>query len=423
MIGTFIPYVARVGPGSVGLGADSALDGTLTVSEAEGTTMKLLSGLNVVGPSVVVGVMLIFAIHGRSEATTVLGGNDVVNRAQIDGFTNFTILDRNHPISTNGTVTAWEIYARDDLGMPFDSLQLVIFRVTPAEFSIVGTSELRTPTQTGVNIFVLASPIEVQAGDLVGLRYTGKASVPFDSPSSGFPRGDFDGTMLFTSNNSGLTNIFVNSSDRTYSVRVITTAAPIARADSASGLAVLVGDMVTLNGSASSDPDQDPLAFSWTLTVVPSGSGSVLTGQTTEFPTFTPDVPGDYTARLTVSDPFGGLATDDVTVTAEGGADFVKKQIMQALNLIGDLKSEQVTSRGNQKALQQFLGQALAALRSGDMDRARDKLMKSIDRTDGCVLHGEPDHDGDDRRDWITDCAAQAGVYQLLTTALAALGP
>ena len=56
------------------------------------------------------------------------------------------------------------------------------------------------------------------------------------------------------------------------------------------------------------------------------------------------------------------------------------------------------------------------------MDRARDKLQKSIDRTDGCALRGTPDGDGD-RRDWITDCAAQTPVYGLLTTALGALTP
>jgi K319-like protein len=185
--------------------------------------------------------------------------------------------------------------------------------------------------------------------------------------------------------------------------------------------AVFVGDKVMLNGSGTRDPDRnDVLRFSWTLTT-PVGSAAVLTEATTEFPTFVTDVPGEYIAILTVTDDFGGIATDDVIVTADIGANFVPRLLMQALNLIGDLKSEQVTSRGNQKALQQFLGQALSALRNGDTDRARDKIMKSIDRTDGCTLREAPDHDGDDRRDWITDCPAQRGIYELLTTALGAL--
>jgi hypothetical protein len=152
-----------------------------------------------------------------------VGGNDVIDRPVVDDYINFTILDRNHPIGTDGTLRAWEIYARDDLGLPFDPLQLVIFRQTgPITFAIIGTSELRTPTQVGINTFPLASFIAVRAGDLVGLRYTGKASVPFeyDPPSFSARRGDFEGTMLFSTYDSGLTNTFETSSDRTYSIRV-----------------------------------------------------------------------------------------------------------------------------------------------------------------------------------------------------------
>lgn len=169
-------------------------------------------------------MVLIFAMHGSTSGATVLGGNDPIARTFVDGFTNFTLLDRNHPISANGTVTAWEIWEiYPNLGA-IDPLQLVIFRQTgPTSFDIVGISELKTPTEFGVNTFSLPSPIAVQAGHLVGLRYAGRASVPFDldPPSFSFSRGDFNGTMLFTDNNSGLTNSFVGSFDRTYSIRVI----------------------------------------------------------------------------------------------------------------------------------------------------------------------------------------------------------
>lgn len=159
----------------------------------------------------------------------VVGGNDTIDRTFIDEFVNFTVLDRNRPISTNGTVTAWEIYARDSLGLPLDPLQLAIFRQTgPTSFVIVGTSDLSTPVVVGVNTFTLGSPIAVQAGDFVGLRYAGRASVPYqlDPPSFSFSRGDLSGTMLFTGHNSGLTNFFLGSSDRTYSIRVIGEAVP-----------------------------------------------------------------------------------------------------------------------------------------------------------------------------------------------------
>jgi len=195
--------------------------------------------------------------------------------------------------------------------------------------------------------------------------------------------------------------------------------APIADAGPDQG--VFVGDVVSLDGSLSSDPDIDPLTFSWTL-ARPDGSTAVLTGDTTASPTFTADVPGTYTATLTVADSFGATASDSVDVSAITSTQSVDALILRALNLIGAMPREQVTTRGNQNALQNFLTQTLDALHRGDVEHARDKLAKSINRIDGCALRGRPDGDGD-QRDWVTDCAAQAAVYPLLTNAFGALAP
>jgi len=180
-----------------------------------------------------------------------------------------------------------------------------------------------------------------------------------------------------------------------------------------------VGDAVSLNASRSHDPDLDTLEYSWTL-ATPVGSGAVLAGETTAFPTFTPDVPGSYIATLTVSDPFGGVATDSLVVSVVTGAQFAENQVVMGLNVVGALAPEQVTTRGNQNALQQFLTEVIAALQSGDFDQARHKLTKAIERTDGCALEKIPDGNGQGR-DWVTDCAAQASLYPLLTTALDAV--
>lgn len=82
----------------------------------------------------------------------------------------------------------------------------------------------------------------------------------------------------------------------------------------------------------------------------------------------------------------------------------------------------EVRTAGNQIAFANFLTQALVAIEESDPDRAIDKLEKAIARTDGCVLRGAPDARGHGR-DWITDCAAQTEIYDLLNDALNALLP
>src|SRR5947208_1134690 len=172
------------------------------------------------------------------------------------------------------------------------------------------------------------------------------------------------------------------------------------------------GQLVTLDGTGSFDDNTatENLIFAWTLTSKPDGSSA----------TFTLDVPGSYTATLTVNDPFGGVATDSVVVSVVTGAQFAENEAVKALNLIGALRPEQVTSRGNRNALQEYLTQAIAFLQAGEFDQSRKKLTKALERTDGCALEGTPDGNGPGR-DWVTDCAAQAKLYDLLTAALDAL--
>lgn len=91
-------------------------------------------------------------------------------------------------------------------------------------------------------------------------------------------------------------------------------AAPVANAGSAQN--VLTGATVTLDGSASSDANSDPLTYSWTFTNKPAGSAAALAGATLAQPTFTADVAGTYVASLTVNDGQVDSASSTVTVTA-----------------------------------------------------------------------------------------------------------
>lgn len=183
---------------------------------------------------------------------------------------------------------------------------------------------------------------------------------------------------------------------------------------------VILGDTAHLDGSASTDPDVDPLSYSWSITAKPSGSGAILVGATEAFASLAPDKEGLYEATLVVSDFIGPSAPSSVQFTAISVLHSIELQIVRADTLVANLTPWQVTTRGNQTALGNFLTQAIAALRIGDRMTAVAKLQNALERTDGCALRGSPDGSGPGR-DWIVDYALQIEAYSLLSAALSAL--
>ena len=199
-------------------------------------------------------------------------------------------------------------------------------------------------------------------------------------------------------------------------------------ADAGMGQGAIVGGMVSLDGSASSDADFDAITFSWALTDKPVGSTATLTDANTDFPYFVPDLPGIYVAQLIVNDGFADSTPDDVTITAITAESFAEMNVMDAINAIGALPPGSVTTKGNQTALGQHLSQIISALQKDNLAKAIMKLTETIERTDGCALRGAPDLPSGGggtppAQDYITDCAEQAIVYALLTDVLAALSP
>ncbi len=94
---------------------------------------------------------------------------------------------------------------------------------------------------------------------------------------------------------------------------------PIANAGPDQG-SILAATLITLNGSASSDPDGQPLTYSWSFVSKPAGSAAVLTNPTRVSPTFTADRVGSYVVRLIVNDGTVNSAPDTVLITSDNVA-------------------------------------------------------------------------------------------------------
>lgn len=98
------------------------------------------------------------------------------------------------------------------------------------------------------------------------------------------------------------------------SVAVTSNATPVAI--SGADQTVKVAALVTLDGSKSTDANNDALSYKWVLVSKPANSNAVLSSTTDPKPTFTPDLPGDYAATFMVNDGLVDSATVAVKVTA-----------------------------------------------------------------------------------------------------------
>jgi hypothetical protein len=98
----------------------------------------------------------------------------------------------------------------------------------------------------------------------------------------------------------------------------ILNSAPVANAGP--DQTAFVGSTVTLDGSASSDVDGDPLTFSWSFVDKPAGSSATLSDPTAVMARFVVDRSGSYVLQLIVNDGTVNSAPDTVTISTLNSA-------------------------------------------------------------------------------------------------------
>lgn len=213
------------------------------------------------------------------------------------------------------------------------------FQYTPAN---VGTDTLTLTVMdddggTGsdnMNVVVSSAPVPDTTAPVIIINGSNPVTVDQDSlytDAGATATDDRDGTVAVTTTGSvdtstvGVYTITYQAKDNagntatsTRTVNVVASnTAPVANAGTNQN--VNTGSLVTLDGSASSDVDQDQLTYNWNFTSVPDGSSvtnNSLSDTTAAKPTFTPDKDGSYTLQLIVNDGTTNSAAASVTVVS-----------------------------------------------------------------------------------------------------------
>jgi hypothetical protein len=120
--------------------------------------------------------------------------------------------------------------------------------------------------------------------------------------------GDYE-IELFVTDNRGA------RSDKTTVIVSTINSAPVADAGPHQSFSQAGQDM-QLDGSASYDPDGDPITYFWAFTDKPAGSLAELSSVDAAESSFVADVLGTYTIGLTVSDVFGDSDFSTVVITS-----------------------------------------------------------------------------------------------------------
>ena len=97
-------------------------------------------------------------------------------------------------------------------------------------------------------------------------------------------------------------------------ISVVANQAPLARAGS--DMEVVTGSIVALDGTKSSDSEEDLLLYDWSIVSKPAGSLIFFSNSSMNKPVIQPDVAGEYLIQLTVSDGINTSVMDEILVTA-----------------------------------------------------------------------------------------------------------
>ncbi|MGI9335711.1 MAG: PKD domain-containing protein, partial [Gammaproteobacteria bacterium] len=251
------------------------------------------------------------AVDNVTATVTSASPNTVIIDADLD-FGNVAAGERASSIDT--------FTLRQDRMFPFDPGALeYLFDFDPAAANTPPTLDIETPAtgsvfDEGPTITFSAAANDAEDGNLA-------SAVVWSSDLDGELGIGASVSIALSVGTHTVTANVADSADATASdsievvVQAVPNTPPIANAGA--DQTVFDGDLVTLDGSASSDANGDVLTFDWTIVGSPAGSLTTLDDANAVMPQLVPDVIGEYVVELIVSDGEDSSGADTVTIVAD----------------------------------------------------------------------------------------------------------
>ncbi len=181
--------------------------------------------------------------------------------------------------------------------------------------------------------------------------------------------------------------------------------APLANAGM--NLSGIVGNIVNLDGSGSSDANGDALTYAWSLTALPKRSNVQLVNANSPIASFTPDVEGTYQAQLIVNDGFVNSPASVVQIVEITFQTQTINDIRLCQSLVKELPASVFVNKNQQKTMTQKLNSVIEEVNEQEYRDALSSFKHDlVAKVDGCADSGKVD-----KNDWIKSCSVQAPVY------------
>ena len=199
---------------------------------------------------------------------------------------------------------------------------------TPVSVTITAVAPNTAPEANAGNDQNVATGATVQLdgsasidsdGDLITYAWT-VASSPDDSAASLSDATIVNPTFVADLDGQYTLELVVADSELQSAVDAVTITAETANsvpvAEAGPDQNVATNSIVSLNGAASSDADNEGLSYQWEIQTKPEGSAAQLDDATAATPSFTADVDGTYVVSLTVNDGKVDSSPDNLSVVA-----------------------------------------------------------------------------------------------------------